>query len=121
MDLKSLLLVFIGGGSGSMLRFWLGKSLNQSFPNGTLLVNVIGAFLMGLVLALFQKELVGNPFRLLVAVGFCGGFTTFSSFAFEKLQLLQSENYSGFMTYLLLSISLGLLFAYLGFKLGKTV
>lgn len=117
--MKDLLFVFIGGGLGSILRFIIAKELNTTFPYGTLLVNVLGAFLIGLFYAFFEKELISNTNRLLLIVGFCGGFTTWSSFAFEKFGMLKDGNLFGFTLYIATSILLSLLALYISYKLVK--
>lgn len=117
--MKDLLLIFVGGGLGSILRFFIGKGLNTNFPYGTLLVNVLGAFLIGIILALFEKELISNPTRLLLAVGFCGGFTTWSSFAFEKFHMLREGHIVQFLLYIGISIFLSLLAILFSYKVIK--
>ncbi|MFV0530315.1 MAG: fluoride efflux transporter CrcB [Flavobacteriales bacterium] len=117
--MKDLLLIFIGGGFGSVLRFFIGKELNTTFPYGTLFVNVLGAFIIGIVLALFQKELLSNTSRLLLAVGFCGGFTTWSSFAFEKFHMLREGHITHFILYIGLSIILSLIALLISYRIIK--
>ncbi len=117
--MKDLLLIFIGGGFGSVLRFFIGKEFNTNFPYGTLLVNVIGAFIMGVIFALFQKELVSNSTRLFLVVGFCGGFTTWSSFAFEKFHMLREGHITHFTLYAGLSILLSLIAILVAYKIVK--
>ncbi len=90
--MKQLLLVFIGGGFGSVLRFIIAKYLNSSengIPYGTFAANIIGSLLIGIILGLAAKNntLTENQ-TLLLATGFCGGFTTFSTFAYENLVFL---------------------------------
>ena len=86
--MKQILLVFIGGGIGSVLRFFIGKYLNSpvtGIPYGTFAANVIGSLLIGIILGLAAKnEALSSNQTLFLATGFCGGFTTFSAFAYEK-------------------------------------
>jgi CrcB protein len=86
--MKNLLLVFIGGGFGSVLRFVLGKWLNNSengIPYGTFVANVLGSLLIGFILGYAAKnDALSQNSTLLLATGFCGGFTTFSTFAYEN-------------------------------------
>ncbi|APD05571.1 putative fluoride ion transporter CrcB [Flavobacteriaceae bacterium UJ101] len=117
--MKDLLLIFVGGGLGSILRFWAGKELNTNFPYGTLFVNVLGAFIIGIILALFEKEIISNSSRLLLAVGFCGGFTTWSSFAFEKFHMLREGHITHFIMYIGMSILFSLIAVLFSYKIIK--
>ena len=96
--MKQLLLVFVGGGFGSALRYFIGKHLNHfesGFPYGTLIVNVLGSLLIGIILGLAVKsQTVSQNQMLLLASGFCGGFTTFSTFAYENQIFLKSGDES---------------------------
>jgi len=108
--LKNLLLVFFGGGLGSSVRFLLGRWVNalhnHYFPWGTLVVNVLACFILGFVIGLADhKQIISASSRLFWTVGFCGGFSTFSTFSNETLYLIQS----GFTVSLVLYISLSLL------------
>jgi len=92
------LLVALGGAVGSCARYAVGgfaaRSLPLGFPWGTFLVNVAGSFVMGLVVAATMERFAVDPkWRLLLAVGFCGGFTTFSTFAFETDRLLEAREF----------------------------
>lgn len=101
--LKTILLVGIGGAIGSIFRYvthWIAtKYFQSSFPLSTFLVNVIGSLLIGLLIGYLGKYFPENhPLKFLLIVGFCGGFTTFSSFALENYNLLQTNQQ--FMAYL---------------------
>ena len=120
---KQLVLVFIGGGFGSMLRFILGKFLNNSqngIPYGTFAANVIGSLLIGLILGFAAKNdtLTSNQ-TLLLATGFCGGFTTFSTFAYENHVLLKSGDFTSFAIYTIASFIVGFLAVFFGMYLVK--
>lgn len=109
--LKNLVLIFIGGGVGSIMRylvsFFSHKFINiGGFPFGTLIVNVIGCFLIGLLTSQITK--LDDSLRLLLVTGFCGGFTTFSAFSSESIALYQNENYFLMILYIVMSIILGL-------------
>lgn len=121
--MKELLYIFIGGGAGSVLRYLLSKGLNLSFqiPLGTLLVNVIGSFILGLILGYVLKNNTTGPLVLLLTVGFCGGFTTFSAFAVENMTLLKQGEFLLFIIYTALSIIASLLAIYFAFYLAKLV
>ena len=86
--LKNFLLVFIGGGLGSILRYSVGLTLIRDWPFSTFTVNIIGSLLIGLFIGLFQKNIINESLSLLLVVGFCGGFTTFSSFALENQKMI---------------------------------
>jgi len=116
---KNFLLVGLGGGIGSMLRYasYLFLS-NKNFPFATLTVNIIGSFVIGLVLALSVKdENFMNNWKLFLATGICGGFTTFSALSAENVALLQTGKYFIALGYIAASIVLGIAAAWLGFKL----
>lgn len=120
--MKQALLVFIGGGFGSVARYLIGKYLNNTdgIPYGTLLVNVLGSLLIGIILGLAIKNNTLNSNQtLLLATGFCGGFTTFSAFAFENQQLLKSGDFMSFAVYTIASFALGFLAVFLGMYLVK--
>jgi CrcB protein len=106
-----------------MLRFLISNYTQklwnfQSFPMGTLVVNVVGCFLMGLLSAYFIK--VEHALKFLLITGFCGGFTTFSAFSVENYSLWQTGQYFILALYILLSLVIGLLAVFLGFQMmGK--
>ena len=120
--MKQVLLVFVGGGLGSALRFLISKNLNQvsSIPLGTLLVNFSGSLLIGLILGLGLKQEILSPnTTLLLATGFCGGFTTFSAFSFENQALLKAGDYVNFGIYSAGSIFLGIAAVLIGMWLSR--
>ncbi|MBB5334783.1 CrcB protein [Chryseobacterium koreense] len=89
----------------------------NSFPMGTFVVNLLGCFLIGLFTSYFMK--FDNPLKFLLIAGFCGGFTTFSTFSAENVSLWQSGNYGILALYILLSIIFGIFAVYLGLNLSK--
>jgi CrcB protein len=116
--IKNVILVGLGGSIGSMARYaamLLIKS--KSFPYATLTVNIIGSFIIGLLFALSIKEdgLTDN-WKLFLATGICGGFTTFSAFSLENMGLIQNGKIGLAVTYILLSIILGIVAGFLGYR-----
>jgi len=116
---KNFLLVGLGGALGSMLRYATFLSINtKNFPVATLAINIAGSFIIGLVLAFSLKdEAFLNNWKLFLATGICGGFTTFSAFSAENVVLLQNEKYFLALIYIAASIVLGIAAAWLGFSL----
>ena len=104
---------------GSMLRF--GSSLligAKSFPFSTLLINITGSFIIGVVIAYSLKNgAFSDNWKLFLATGICGGFTTFSAFSFENLQLLENGKFGMFAVYITGSVLLGIAAVWMGFKL----
>lgn len=123
--MKQVLLVFIGGGFGSVLRYLIGKYLNSAesgIPYGTFAANVIGSLLIGLILGLAAKNnTLSSNQTLLLATGFCGGFTTFSTFAYENHVLLKSGDFMNFAIYTIASFVIGFLAVFFGMYLVKTI
>ena len=122
--IKSILFVGIGSFFGGALRYAVSLMMKNitanAFPWATLSVNLIGCFLFGLIFALFGKySSVNSTLCLLLATGFCGGFTTFSTFANESLQMLQCGNILAFFAYLLASLVLGIALVALGYYLVR--
>ena len=123
--MKQLLLVFVGGGFGSVLRYLLGRYLNSAesgIPYGTFAANILGSLLIGFILGLAAKnEALTQNQTLLLATGFCGGFTTFSTFAYENHVFLKSGDFSSFAFYTIASFVVGFLAVFAGIYLVKLV
>lgn len=122
--LRSLLIVGIGSFTGGVLRYLISKLIQDSgfhtFPLGTFLVNVVGCFAIGLFYGLFERNnLISPDMRLFLTVGFCGGFTTFSTFINESYQLIRDANFFYLFFYIALSLLVGLLMLYVGYSLIK--
>jgi fluoride exporter len=123
---KDFLVVFLGGGIGSMARYALSSYIKQCcptvFPWGTFLVNVLGCFLIGLIHSFALRYTLLQPYWvLLLTVGFCGGFTTFSTFGLENYALLKNEQFFVFWMYLIISVLVGLSATAVGIWLGQKI
>lgn len=121
--LQSIFMVGIGGFVGSILRYLISYYMKLSWPTiypaGTFTVNLAGSLLIGIIIAAVLTENLNQQARLLLATGFCGGFTTFSTFSFEFFSLLQNGHTGYAFLYAISSLVLGLLFVWVGFNLGK--
>ncbi len=118
------MLIGAGGFLGSVMRYGTNQIMTKIFetshPIGTFFVNITGSFLIGLILGMLEKSAgVSHNWKLFLAVGFCGGFTTFSSFALENLNLLQSQQFTMSLLYVGTSLFLGLAAVYFGFWITK--
>lgn len=124
--LRTILIVGSGGFIGSVLRYlvqiFVEKGMSSTFPWGTFVANMAGSFIIGIVFALAQKgNLLNAEWRMFLAVGFCGGFTTFSSFAYNNLTMLKEQAYGQFLLNVGGSLFFGLLAVYLGMVLVKLI
>jgi len=123
--MNRVLLVFLGGGLGSAFRYLIGLALNRSdflTPYGTFLVNVLGSFLIGLLAGYNLRYLnLSHEYQALLIAGFLGGFTTFSSFAFENLVMIQNGRYLLFFAYFITTLIMGLIAVALGYYLSGYV
>ncbi|KEY56898.1 fluoride efflux transporter CrcB [Serratia sp. DD3] len=118
---NSLLAVFIGGGLGSVLRWAISLRLNPLHPHipvGTLAVNLVGGFIIGLALALLSRMTQLDPtWKILITTGFCGGLTTFSTFSFEVVYLLQDGRIAWALANIFLNLAGSLSMTLLAFML----
>ncbi|MCE4564247.1 fluoride efflux transporter CrcB [Maribellus sp. CM-23] len=124
--LRTILIVGTGGFIGSVMRYlvqlFVEKGLSSTFPWGTFIANIAGSFIIGIVFALAQKgNLLSAEWRMFLAVGICGGFTTFSSFAYNNLMMLKDGVYGQFIWNVGGSLVFGLLAVYLGMILVKVI
>lgn len=119
--IRTLIIVGLGGAAGSILR-WLVSFLAEKiwgtgFPWGTFLVNFTGCLIIGLFIQYTDRTAGTVELRLLMATGFCGGFTTFSAFAFENVKMIEAGNYQGFFIYSLGSVAAGIFGVFAGMRL----
>jgi fluoride exporter len=116
--LKSLFIVFLGGGLGSIVRYFISTLFNSSdktiFPLGTFITNILSCVLVGLLAGLVSKNIIDERLRLLLMTGFCGGFSTFSTYILESNTLILQQNHTTFLAYVFGSIILGLFSCILG-------
>lgn len=127
--IQNLIAIFLGSGLGGVCRYLAGKAVQSQvadtslFPWGTFVVNVTGCLLIGLFYGLFDRYaadgFLSQQFRLLLTVGFCGGFTTFSTFINENYLLFQSSNLPLVIGYVALSVVVGFLLLYIGYSLTR--
>ena len=118
-----LLLVFVGGGFGSVLRYLIGRYFEfaeKDVFSGTFIVNVLGSLLIGIFFGLAERNHTITPNQtLLLATGFCGGFTTFSTFALENTALIRSGNYLNLFLYISVTVIVGIGVVFLGMYFTK--
>ncbi|SPQ01077.1 putative fluoride ion transporter CrcB [Candidatus Sulfobium mesophilum] len=120
--MMNYIVVFAGGGIGSVARYmlatWIGQRWGRSFPFGTFIVNVSGSFLIGLLMTLMAERFLENPeWRLLIVVGGLGGYTTFSTFEYETGKLMAD----GELIYAALNIILSVIAGFAALKLGEVI
>jgi fluoride exporter len=124
--MRTILIIGTGGFIGSVARYataqYINVSWSSSFPAGTFVVNLIGCLLIGVFFGLFERGgIMNTEWRLFLTVGFCGGFTTFSTFSNDNLLLLRAGEYFYLTLYAALSMVLGLFATWLGYSLTRLV
>lgn len=116
-------LIGLGGSLGASVRYLLGGYINEKwirrrpFPVGTWIINCTGSFFLGLLAHLYQSQAIDEAVWLFAGVGFCGAYTTFSTFGFETITLLQKREIKTALFYVTTSVILGIVFAWLGYML----
>ncbi|HKY98175.1 MAG TPA: fluoride efflux transporter CrcB [Gemmatimonadaceae bacterium] len=118
-----ILWIALGGAAGSVLRYLVGGAVQRagciSFPAGTLVVNVTGCFLIGILAQHYMNAQVHPAMRTLLITGFCGGYTTFSTFSLEAAGLIQGGEYGKAASYIMLSLVLSIAATFAGFAAAR--
>ena len=124
--MTKVLVVAIGGSMGAVARYlvssWAAERFGSNFPYGTLIVNIVGCFIIGAFMVLVTERVIANPYwRLLVAVGFIGGLTTFSSFGYETLKLVEDAQLQWALYNMVANVIFGFGATWLGMTLARNI
>lgn len=111
---------FLGGGLRYLISVFFNQKVNPDFPYATLSVNLLGCLLIGVFYGLFEKSVINNDWKLFLTTGLCGGFTTFSAFSNESLELFKQGNIMSMLMYILISIIVGIALTYAGYLITKS-
>ncbi|WP_048320899.1 fluoride efflux transporter CrcB [Crocosphaera watsonii] len=118
MEFLTWLVIFLGGGLGSCCRYAISRIINEQietmFPWGTLTVNLVGCLVIGVIVGLIERFPIHPYWLLFLVTGFCGGFTTFSSFSLENNLLLRNQEYTLLLVYTMMSLFWGFAGTFLG-------
>lgn len=121
--MNQLILIFLGGGLGSLARYFLSQQFSnanfQNLPYATLLANIMASFILGIFIGYEMSHKITSNYRLLIAVGFCGGFSTFSTFSADSLHLLQTNRIFEAFLNVALNVLLCILATFVGLYLTK--
>jgi len=123
---RNYLYVFLGGGLGSSLRYWLSglipRYTGSQFPYGILIVNVIGCFFIGFLMSALEERFLINPaLRVFLTIGILGGFTTFSTFSYETIAMMRDSEFLRASLYVILSLVFGLGGTHIGSLIGRYI
>jgi CrcB protein len=118
--LRNILFVAFGGSIGSVFRYLMGLIINtKKIPVATFTVNISGSFFIGLLMGYMIKQSNAQNWQLLLVTGFCGGFTTFSTFSWDIILMLQQQRYSSALFYIIATVLCGVVFTFLGLELAR--
>jgi CrcB protein len=118
--LRNILFVAFGGSIGSVFRYLMGLIINtKKIPVATFTVNISGSFFIGLLMGYMIKQSNAQNWQLLLVTGFCGGFTTFSTFSWDIILMLQQQRYSSALFYITATVLCGVVFTFLGLELAR--
>lgn len=121
----TLLIVFVGAGLGGIARYafggWVQGLAGPAFPWGTLCVNITGALLIGLLYRFMEGVAIRPEWRLFAGIGFCGGYTTFSTFSYEAVRLLQDGQWLRAFSYAVVSVVLSIAAVFVGFGIAESI
>ena len=122
---RTILIVGTGGFIGSVMRYllqvFIENKLLSTFPMATLIANITGSFIIGVVFALAEKSLMNSDWRIFMSVGICGGFTTFSAFAFNNFNMIKEHTWNQLFLNIGGTMILGILAVYLGIILVREI
>lgn len=124
--MKELVAVFIGSGFGGLVRYslgrWIGSLHNYHFPYGTFVVNIIACFVLGFIIGIAEhKQILSPNARIFLAVGFCGGFSTFSTFSSESVALFEQGHHMTLALYVFGSLFLCILATFGGLIIAQKI
>lgn len=122
--MNTALAIFIGGGAGSLARYGISvlakTHLKSAFPWGTLIANILACLVLGVMVYFLSEKLDSQPFlKPLLVIGFCGGFSTFSTFSYETLELFRSEHFGIAIANILISVAVCVALLWVVAKAGK--
>ena len=118
--LRNILFVAFGGSIGSISRYLMGFIVTaKKIPAATFTVNILGSFLIGLLMGCIIKQTNAQTWQLLLVTGFCGGFTTFSTFSWDIIVMLQQQRYSTALYYIIATLLCGVAFTFFGLQVAK--
>ncbi len=122
---RTIIIVGTGGFIGSVMRYllqvFIENKLLSTFPLATMIANIIGSFIIGVVFALAEKSLMNSDWRIFMSVGICGGFTTFSAFAFNNFNMIKEHTWNQLFLNIGGTMILGILAVYLGIILVREI